>query len=109
MTAQLLLDKGADINAFVGAYGNALQAASVYGREAIVQLFLEKGVGINAQVGYYGNALQAASASRHHVIVKLLLDKGADFTAEFVTNRHLHFEIYRNDQQNKRENMASSA
>jgi ankyrin repeat protein len=40
---QLLLDKGADVNAEGGLYGNVLWAASSNGNEAIVQLLLDKG------------------------------------------------------------------
>jgi hypothetical protein len=50
---QLLLDKGADVNAQGGDYGNTLYAAS----------FEE-----------YGNALQAASFGGHREIVQLLND-----------------------------------
>ena len=54
---ELLLSKGADINAQDRGYGNALQAASVRGYEKIVELLLSKGADINAQGGLYGNAL----------------------------------------------------
>jgi ankyrin repeat protein len=79
---QLLLDKGADVNAQGGDYGNALQAASAGGHKEIVQLLLDKGADVNAQGGYYNNALQAASAGGHKEIVQLLLDKGADINAQ---------------------------
>ncbi|KAG9240039.1 hypothetical protein BJ878DRAFT_469094 [Calycina marina] len=60
----LLLEKGADVNAQGGYYGNALQAASLGGHEAVAALLLEKGADVNAQNGgIYGNALQAASAT----------------------------------------------
>jgi len=39
----LLLDKGADVNAQGGIYGNALQAASERRHENAVQLLLDKG------------------------------------------------------------------
>jgi len=39
----LLLDKGADVNAQGGYYGNALQAASLGGHEAVVRLLVDKG------------------------------------------------------------------
>ena len=58
---KLLLEKGADVNAQGGEYGNALQAASYKGHSEIVKLLLEKGADVNAQGGEYGNALQAAS------------------------------------------------
>ena len=64
---QLLLDKGADVNAQGGTYRGALKAASRDGNVRVVQLLLDKGVGVNAQTpqgGYYSNALQAALRSR---------------------------------------------
>ena len=74
---QMLLEKGADVNAQGGYYGNALQAASSEGHETVVQILLEKGADVNAQGGYYGNALQAASSEGHETVVQILLDKGA--------------------------------
>ncbi|KAF2469207.1 ankyrin [Lindgomyces ingoldianus] len=67
---KLLLDKGADVNAQGGRYGNALHAASVRGHETIVKLLLEAGADVNAQSGRYGNdnALQAASYEGHETI-----------------------------------------
>ncbi|KAJ5095220.1 Pfs NACHT and Ankyrin domain protein [Penicillium argentinense] len=76
--ARDLINKGADVNAQGGVYGNALQAASFRGRQEIVQLLLDKGADVNVQGGEYGNALQAASSGGHQEIVQLLLDKGAD-------------------------------
>ena len=40
---QLLLDKGAEVNAQGGRFGNALQAALEGGYKKIVQLLLDKG------------------------------------------------------------------
>ncbi|KAJ3875512.1 ectomycorrhiza-induced ankyrin-domain/NACHT-domain-containing protein [Lentinula edodes] len=65
-----------------GKYGNALQAASVRGHEAIIGLLLEKGANVNAEGGEYGNALQAASSEGHEEIVKFLLEKGANVNAQ---------------------------
>jgi ankyrin repeat protein len=53
----LLLEKGADINAQGGEYGNALQAASAEGHKTVVRLLLEKGADTNAQGGEYDSAL----------------------------------------------------
>ena len=47
---KLLLEKGADVNSHGGEYGNALQAASFRGHEAIVKLLLEKGADVNLVV-----------------------------------------------------------
>ncbi|KAJ1328910.1 ankyrin repeat domain-containing protein 50 [Microdochium nivale] len=80
--AQLLLDKGADINTQGGFHGSALQAASSGGHEKVVQLLLDKGADINAQGGFHGSALQAASSKGHEKVVQLLLDKGVDVNAQ---------------------------
>ena len=87
---QLLLDEGADVNAQVGNYGYALQAAMAakytlhdYLVE-VVQLLLDKGADVNAQGGMYGNALQAAVASDKSKVevIQLLLDEGADINTQ---------------------------
>ena len=70
------------VNAQGGYFGNALQAASDGGHEAVVKLLLDVGADANAQGGYYGNALQAASDKGHEAVVKLLLDAGADTNVE---------------------------
>ena len=79
---ELLVEKGADVNAQGGDYGNALQAASYRGHEAIVRLLVDNGADVNAQGGNYDNALYAASSRGHEQIVRLLVDKGADVKAE---------------------------
>ena len=76
------LKMGADINAPGGRYGNALQAASNGGCEAIAKLLIEKGADVNAQGGRYGNALQAASDEGHEAIAKLLMENRADVNAQ---------------------------
>src|SRR3954451_16514314 len=81
-TAQKLVDKGADVNAQGGQYGNALQAASSGGHEQIVQRLLENGADVDAQGGLYGNALQAGSSGGHDQMVQRLLEKGADVNAQ---------------------------
>jgi ankyrin repeat protein len=70
---ELLLGKGADINAQAEKYGSALQAASAEGNDRIVELLLGKGADVNAQGGYYGSALQAALVRGYDQIVELLL------------------------------------
>ncbi|KAF5337540.1 hypothetical protein D9758_016675 [Tetrapyrgos nigripes] len=46
-----LLDKGADVNAQGGKYGNALQAGSFQGDKNLVRILLERGADVNAQGG----------------------------------------------------------
>ncbi|KAL8664146.1 MAG: hypothetical protein Q9168_007966 [Polycauliona sp. 1 TL-2023] len=83
LLVQTLLDKGADINAQGGSYGNALQAASRGGHEPIVQLLLKEGAHVNAQGGRHDNALSAACQKGSTTIVQLLLKEGADVNAQF--------------------------
>jgi ankyrin repeat protein len=77
-TVELLIDKGAKINALGGMYNNAVQVASEGGHEAVVKLLLEKGAEVNAQGGYYGNALNAALVGAHEPTVRVLLERGAN-------------------------------
>ncbi|KAJ7852910.1 hypothetical protein B0H14DRAFT_3136992 [Mycena olivaceomarginata] len=79
---KLLLDKGADVNAQGGYYGNALHIAAYRGHDKIVQVLLDKGADVNAQGGEYGNALYIAASGGHDKIVQVLLDKGADTNAQ---------------------------
>ncbi|OCK83125.1 hypothetical protein K432DRAFT_251839, partial [Lepidopterella palustris CBS 459.81] len=48
---ELLLSKGADVNAQGEYFGNALQGASYRGHDKIVELLLSKGADVNAQDG----------------------------------------------------------
>ena len=68
-----MLENGAEVNAEGAEYGNALQAASYNGYEAIVKVLLENGAEVNTTGGKFGNALQAASYRGKETIVKLLL------------------------------------
>lgn len=69
---QILLEKGADVNAEGRECGTALQAASEGGHEKVVQILCEKGADVNAQGGFYSNALQAASGWGHEKVVQML-------------------------------------
>lgn len=76
-----LLEKGADVNAQGGKYGNALHAAVSGGYSEVVQQLLDSGADVNAQGEYFANALQAAAATGHEAIVQLLLKNGANVNA----------------------------
>ncbi|KAJ6140213.1 hypothetical protein N7471_006699 [Penicillium samsonianum] len=45
----MVLERGVDVNAQGGHYGNALQAARAGGHDKIAQMVLERGVDVNAQ------------------------------------------------------------
>ncbi|KUL86888.1 hypothetical protein ZTR_05366 [Talaromyces verruculosus] len=81
-SVNLLLQKGAEVNAQGGYYDNALQGSARRGHLDIVQLLLENGADINDQGGYYGNALQGAAQTGHIDIVQLLLENVADVNAK---------------------------
>ena len=73
---QILLEKGAEVNAQGGLYSNALQAASSRGHNKVVQMLLEKGAEVNAQGGFYSNALYAALERGYNKELNILLEKG---------------------------------
>lgn len=79
--AEVLLARGADVNALGGRYGNPLQAASFEGYKDMVELLLARGADVNASGGHHGSALQAASYGGYTDIVELLLATGADVNA----------------------------
>ncbi len=81
-TARRLLEKGADVNAKGGEYGNALCAASSGGYKEIAEMLLERGADVNAKVRRDGNALQAAASGGHKEVVQMLLEKGAEVNAK---------------------------
>lgn len=76
----LLLEHGADIEAWAPFFGTALSAAADLGNWPVVRLLVEKGADVNAKGGNSGNALQAAAGSRKEnvALVRCLLDHGAD-------------------------------
>jgi ankyrin repeat protein len=83
---KLLIDKGAQVDAQNGRYGNALQAASSRGHEAGVKMLLDKGAEVNAHGGHYGNALQAASEGGHEAVVKMLVVWGAQVPGRLIVS-----------------------
>ncbi|KAJ7274616.1 ankyrin repeat-containing domain protein [Mycena rebaudengoi] len=78
---QMLLQKGAHVNAKGGEYGSALQAASKAGHMEIACVLLENGADVHALGGKYGTALSAAAANNHMDMICLLLDNGADINS----------------------------
>ena len=79
---QLLLDKGADVEAKSNSSLTALICAAEEGHKSVVQLLLDKGTDVKAEDNDSWTALICAAEEGHEAIVQLLLDKGADVTAK---------------------------
>ncbi|KAJ7659436.1 ankyrin repeat-containing domain protein, partial [Mycena olivaceomarginata] len=80
---QLLIAKGADVNARVGYYGSALHIAVTLGHHDITRLLITEGADVNVQGGEYGSVLQSAVSWDDEDIVRVLIEKGADVNAQF--------------------------
>jgi ankyrin repeat protein len=81
--AELLLTKGADVNAKDNKGETPLQKAAENGHRDIVELLLAKGADINSKDSYFGGTpLHWAAQQGHRDVVELLLAKGADVNAK---------------------------
>ena len=81
-TVRLLLEKGANVNAKIGANGGTtLHVAAVQGHEEIVSLLLKSGADVNAELTLEDDshtALDMARDTRHEAIVRVLLENKAN-------------------------------
>ncbi|RLL95993.1 hypothetical protein CFD26_106093 [Aspergillus turcosus] len=77
-TVQLLLEKGADVNAKDDQFDNALRAACSQGHKAIVRLLLDSGAALNVEAHFYDSPLVVACSTGNTEVVQLLLDRCAD-------------------------------
>eukprot|EP01137_Pigoraptor_chileana_P011401 Opistho-2@62209 len=77
----LLLNRGADVNANDNRRWTALHFASVYGHIDVVTLLLDRGADVNAVTTSRSSALHIASRNDCTGVVALLLDRGADMNA----------------------------
>ncbi|KAJ3572718.1 hypothetical protein NPX13_g4955 [Xylaria arbuscula] len=75
---QLLLDRGAHVNAASKIVGGALHAAVLAGNVATVNLLLDNDADVNAQHSYFGTVLRTAVSGGDIHLVKLLVSRGAD-------------------------------
>lgn len=81
---QLLIGRGAKVNAVGGHFGTALQAAASNGKndKRIVITLLEHDADVNTRGGEFGSAIQAALDADHLEIASLLIKAGADLEVE---------------------------
>jgi ankyrin repeat protein len=75
---ELLLQKGADINARANDGNTALKSAALEGNAEVVKLLLEKGADINSTTQHGNTALRSAAFEGNVDVVKILLERGAD-------------------------------
>ncbi|KAL8948730.1 MAG: hypothetical protein Q9222_005112 [Ikaeria aurantiellina] len=73
----ILLDAGADINAYGDAYATPLQIAIARGNTMLSHRLIEAGADITAQGGVYGNALVAACHTGNCQLIDFLLQRRA--------------------------------
>ncbi|THX55486.1 hypothetical protein D6D06_04888, partial [Aureobasidium pullulans] len=81
---QLLLDRGADVDARGGKFGTALCEAASQNKVKMVRMLLERGADPNLRDKRFGSALQAACGGRYGTLpdlVQLVLNNGADVNA----------------------------
>jgi ankyrin repeat protein len=79
---ELLISKGADINAKDEEGRTALMSAAFYGRKETVNLLISNGADANTKDNYNNTALMIAASAGNKGMVELLLSKGADVNAK---------------------------
>ncbi|CAG0894432.1 unnamed protein product [Darwinula stevensoni] len=78
---QMLLEKGADVNATNSIGNRPLHAATSAGHAACMRVLIQAGANVNAENKDYERPLHAASTLATSEPVKILLDAGADVDA----------------------------
>ena len=81
-TAQVLLDRGADVRANGGNGQTALHLAAANGHDPVVGLLVRRGADKEAKDSEKRTAVHLAAANGHNPIVKFLIDQGAEKEAK---------------------------
>ena len=109
---ELLLAKGADINALQRGHGyTPLHWAVKAGHKDIVELLINKGADVNKQMSlFYASPLHIAAGAGFKDIAELLIDRGADANAK---NREswtpLHYACWKNHRETVKVLLAKGA
>ena len=94
--AELLVDRGVDVNSAGYYYGTALQAACRRGHTDLVRFLLQAGADVNVLQGRHQTALRAAVVGGHTDIVETLVKHGASVSLCFETE-----QLYANDRERR--------
>jgi ankyrin repeat domain-containing protein 50 len=81
-TVQLLLEKGADIDAKAGRGRTALHVAAESGHETVMRVLLEHKVDVDKKADRGWTALHVAAGNGHEAVVRVLLEYKADVNAK---------------------------
>jgi hypothetical protein len=92
---ELLIAKGADVNAKSKFENTPLNLAAFWGHKEIVELFIAKGADVNAKSKYTGTPLRAAAEKGHKEIAELLIAEGANVNANHGGHTPLDWAISR--------------
>ena len=84
---ELLITKGADVNAKNDRHATPLHPAALYGHKEVVELLIAAGADVNAKEKYEKTPLHHASKAGYYEIVELLIAAGADVNVKNIAGK----------------------